>query len=167
MDTIDRDILYSILDKDPKRAAAYWFISMNVTDEPDTRRYSVETYGTDYIFRVRLDLGFKCHQRVNVYLRQIVRDLIESGELPPQERKYSIYGKSDVGSFKFVFSTRPCRPSRSFPSLTSWCSTRSMPSGALPAPRCAGTGWTRPRSSWRPCRSSSAAKRRAAAGWKE
>lgn len=103
MDTIDRDILYSILDKDPKRAAAYWFISMNVTDEPDTRRYSVETYGTDYIFRVRLDLGFKCHQRVNVYLRQIVRDLIESGELPPQERKYSIYGKSDVGSFKFVF----------------------------------------------------------------
>ena len=103
MDTIDRDILYSILDKDPKRAAAYWFISMNVTNEPDTRRYSVETYGTDYIFRVRLDLGFKCHQRVNVYLRQIVRDLIESGELPPQERKYSIYGKSDVGSFKFVF----------------------------------------------------------------
>lgn len=103
MDTIDRDILYSILDKDPKRAAAYWFISMNVTDEPDTRRYSVETYGTDYIFRVRLDLGFKCHQRVNVYLRQIVRDLIESGELPLQERKYSIYGKSDVGSFKFVF----------------------------------------------------------------
>ena len=45
MDTIDRDILYSILDKDPKRASAYWFISMNVTDEPDTRRSSVETYG--------------------------------------------------------------------------------------------------------------------------
>lgn len=102
-DTVDRDILYSILDKDPKRAAAYWFISMNVADEPNTRRYSVETYGTDFIFRVRLDLGFKCHQRVNVYLRQIVHDLIESGELPVQERKYSIYGNSDVGSFKFVF----------------------------------------------------------------
>ena len=39
--------------------------------------------------------------------------------------------------------------------------------GALRAPRCAGTGWTRPRSSWRPCRSSSAAKHRATAGWKE
>ena len=76
METLDRNTLYSILDKDPKRAAAYWFISMNVTDEPDTRRYSVETYGTDYIYRIRLDLGFKCHQRVNVYLRQIVRDLI-------------------------------------------------------------------------------------------
>lgn len=98
---IDRDILYSILDKDPKRAAAYWFISVQVTDEPDTMNYSVETYGTDYIFRVRLNLGFKSNQKVNVYLRQIVGDLLKSGELPEQERKYSIYGKSPVGTFKF------------------------------------------------------------------
>ena len=98
---IDRDILYSILDKDPKRAAAYWFISVQVTDEPNTMNYQVDTYGTDYIFRVRLNLGFKNDQRVNVYLRQIVGDLIKSGELPEQERRYSIYGKSPVGTFKF------------------------------------------------------------------
>ena len=98
---IDRDILYSILDKDPKRAEAYWFISVHVTDEPDTMNYTVETYGTDYIFRVRLNLGFKSNQKVNVYLRQIVGDLLKSGELPEQERKYSIYGKSPVGTFKF------------------------------------------------------------------
>lgn len=83
-ESIDRDILYSILDKDAKRASAYWFISATVHDEPSVMRYEVETYGTDYIFRVRLHLGFKDHQRVNVYLRQIVSDLIESGELPPQ-----------------------------------------------------------------------------------
>lgn len=100
-ESIDRDILYSILDKDAKRASAYWFISATVHDEPSVMRYEVETYGTDYIFRVRLHLGFKDHQRVNVYLRQIVSDLIESGELPPQNRKHSIYGKSDVGNFKF------------------------------------------------------------------
>jgi len=98
---IDRDILYSILDKDPKRAHAYWFVSVNVMDEPDTMNYQVETYGTDYIFRIRLNLGFKCSQRVNVYLRQIVYDLQKSGELPVQDKKYSIYGKSTVGSFKF------------------------------------------------------------------
>ena len=98
---IDRDILYSILDKDPKRAHAYWFVSVNVLDEPDAMNYQVETYGTDYIFRIRLNLGFKCSQRVNVYLRQIVDDLQKSGELPEQDKKYSIYGKSTVGSFKF------------------------------------------------------------------
>ena len=102
-ETIDRDILYSILDKDPKRAKAYWFISLHVLDKPNVMNYEVETFGTDFIFRVKLNLGFKDDQRVNVYLRQIVQDLIESGELPVQERKYSIYGKSNVGSFKFFF----------------------------------------------------------------
>lgn len=98
---IDRDILYSILDKDPKRAQAYWFVSVNVLDEPDTLNYQLETYGTDYIFRIKLNLGFKCSPRINVYLRQIVQDLLKSGELPEQDKKYSIYGKSPVGSFKF------------------------------------------------------------------
>ena len=106
METIDRNTLYSILDKDPKRARAYWFLSVHVLDEPNAMNYQVETYGTDYIFRVKLNLGFKNDQRVNIYLRQIVRDLLESGELPPQERKYSIYGPSQVGSFKFLMLRR-------------------------------------------------------------
>ena len=98
---IDRDILYSILDRDPKKADAYWFISVNTTHEPFDRAYEVETYGTDYIFRVNLILGFKVQQSINVYLRQIVQDLLKSGELPKQEREHSIYGPSEVGSFKF------------------------------------------------------------------
>ncbi len=98
---MDRDVLYSIFDKDPKRAQAYWFVSVNVLGEPDTARYHVETYGTDFIFRIRLDLGFRRSQRINVYLRQIVQDLQASGELPPQDKKYSIYGASTVGTFKF------------------------------------------------------------------
>ncbi len=63
--------------------------------------YELETYGTDYIFRIKLNLGFKCSQRINVYLRQIVQDLQQSGEMPPQDKKYSIYGRSTVGSFMF------------------------------------------------------------------
>ncbi len=100
-ESIDRDIFYSILDKDPKRAQAYWFVSVDVMDEPDTMKYELDTYGTDFIFRVRLKLGFKCDQRINIYLRQIVQDLQAGGELPMQEKKYSIYGKSTVGTFKF------------------------------------------------------------------
>lgn len=98
---IDRDILYSILDKEPKKADAYWFISVNTTNSPFQREYEVETFGTDYIFRVNLNLGFKVKQAVNVYLRQIVHDLLATGELPKQNKKHSIYGPSEVGSFKF------------------------------------------------------------------
>ena len=103
---IERDILYSILDKDPKRAKAYWFFSIHVLDEPKAVRYEVETFGTDYVFRIKLSLGFKNHQRLNVYIRQIVQQLLESGELPAQKRKYSIYGASDIGNFKFCFIRR-------------------------------------------------------------
>ena len=98
---IDRDILYSILNRDPKRADAYWFISVNTTDQPHQREYEVETFGTDYLFRVNLNLGFKVTQSVNVYLRQIVDDLLRSGELPQQNRKHSIYGPAPIGTFKF------------------------------------------------------------------
>ena len=101
-EVIDRDILYSILDRDPKKADAYWFISVNTTNQPFDRSYEVETYGTDYFFRVKLDLGYKVSQSINLYLRQIVQDLLKSGELPKQFREHSIYGPSDVGSFKFV-----------------------------------------------------------------
>jgi KUP system potassium uptake protein len=98
---IDRDILYSILDKDPKRANAYWFISVNTTNEPYQKQYEVETFGTDYVFRVNLYLGFKVRPSVNIYLRQVVHDLLATGELPKQNRRHSIYGPADVGSFKF------------------------------------------------------------------
>ena len=98
---VDRDILYSILNRDPKRADAYWFISVNTTDHPYQREYEVETFGTDFLFRVNLNLGFKVRQSVNVYLYQLVKQLLASGELPPQNRKHSIYGPSAIGTFKF------------------------------------------------------------------
>ena len=98
---IDRDILYSILDRDPKKADAYWFISVNTTDQPYQREYEVNTLGTEFLYRVNLNLGFKVRQSVNIYLRQVVTDLMMSGELPPQSKEYSVYGPSAIGSFKF------------------------------------------------------------------
>ncbi len=99
---IDRDVLYSILDKDAKRADAYWLVSVKTMEDPFVMEYSVDTFGTDFIFRVQLYLGYKVNQRVNIYLRQVVEDLIKSGEMPLQQKKHSIYGPSNVGGFKFL-----------------------------------------------------------------
>ena len=98
---LDRDVLYSVLDKDTKRADAYWFINVNVTDIPSEMTYSVENYGTNFLFRVQLNLGYKVPQTINVYLRQIVTEMIESGELPAQNPIHSIYAPSKIGNFKF------------------------------------------------------------------
>ena len=102
IDKLDRDILYSILNKRPKRAKAYWFLNVQVTDEPHTLAYRVNNFGTNYLFKVQIRLGFKVNQRVNAFLRQIVGDMVAQGLLPPQQHKYSIYRDSGaVGDFRF------------------------------------------------------------------
>ncbi len=110
-DYIDRDIVYSILDKHPKRARAWWFVNVETMDEPHTFAYSVETFGTDYVFRVHLYLGYKVNQRVNAYLRQVVQDLAATGELPPQMHDYSVYkDPGNIGTFKFVMIRKLLAP---------------------------------------------------------
>ncbi|NVY96010.1 KUP/HAK/KT family potassium transporter [Lactobacillus sp. DCY120] len=99
---IKKDILYSILDKRPKRAQVYWFVTVNVTDNPYTTAYSVDTYGTDYMVNVQLYLGFRMEQKVNFFLRQIVNEMMIKGELPRQPQKYTTIPDRSVGDFAFV-----------------------------------------------------------------
>lgn len=101
-DLIDRSILYSILDKRPKRAQVYWFVNVRVTDEPYTATYKVDMLETDYIVCVELYLGFRMPQTVPRYLRTIVQDLMESGRLPKQVQDYTITPGREVGDFRFV-----------------------------------------------------------------
>lgn len=111
LDKLDRDILYSILDKRPKRARAYYFLNVQVTDEPFTHEYMVNDFGTNFVFKVQLRLGFKVNQRVNTYLYQIVADLVAHHQLAPQDHKYSIYReKSQVGDFRFCLIRKVLSP---------------------------------------------------------
>lgn len=99
---IERQIIYSILDKQPKRASVYWFINVEVTDEPFTQEYAIDMMGTDFIVQVQLYLGFRVTQEVNVYIRQIVHDLMKEGRLPKQPQKYSLTPGREVGDFQFI-----------------------------------------------------------------
>lgn len=99
---IGRQFLYSILDKRPKRAKVYWFVNVVVTDEPYTQEFEVDMMGTDFIVKVKLYLGFRVNQEVNVYIRQIIHDLMKEGRLPKQPQRYSITPGRQVGDFQFV-----------------------------------------------------------------
>jgi len=100
---VDNEIIYSILDKRPKKAQVYWFINVQVSDEPWTRTYTVENFGTDYVFKVQLRLGFRVEQKVSSYLRQIVTDLMESHEIQEQIQIYPTRSVNrNVGDFCFV-----------------------------------------------------------------
>lgn len=99
---IGKEIVYSILDKSPKRAKVYWFVNVLVTDEPFTKEYHVDMMGTDCVVNVQLHLGFRMSQDVNKYLRQIVNDLMEQGMIEEQPQKYTIMPGRIVGDFSFI-----------------------------------------------------------------
>ena len=99
---IERKIMYSILDKRPKKADVYWFVNIAVTDEPYLAEYSVDTFGTSYIVKVQIKLGFRVEQKLNVFLRQISTELVESGEIQIQSRNYTTMPDRKVGDFRFL-----------------------------------------------------------------
>lgn len=108
---LDTDIFFSIFADHPKRARAWWAVVVETTDEPFTREYSVENFGTDYLFRVRIRLGFKVSQSIPAYLHQIMHDLEKTGELPNQQ---SIYPKLDadpgIGTIRYVVIHKALMP---------------------------------------------------------
>ncbi|MDR3598697.1 KUP/HAK/KT family potassium transporter [Clostridium sp.] len=99
---IERKIMYSILDKMPKKADVYWFVNIAVTDEPYLAEYSADTFGTSYIVKVQIKLGFRVEQKLNVFLRQISTELVESGEIQIQSRNYTTLPDRKVGDFRFL-----------------------------------------------------------------
>ena len=117
---IKREILYSILDKRPKRAKAYWFITVNVTNEPFTAEYAVNTYGTKNVINIQLYLGFKKQTSVNVYIRQIVHDLIADGTIEPQPQEYTTTPGRDVGDFSFVIVNDVISPQTQLVGYEKW-----------------------------------------------
>lgn len=117
---IKRDILYSILDKRPKRAKAYWFVTVNVTDEPYTAEYAINTYGTKNVINIQLYLGFKKQTSVNVYLRQIVHDLIEDGTIEAQPQEYTTTPGRNVGDFSFVIVSDVISPLTKLSTYERW-----------------------------------------------
>lgn len=117
---IKREILYSILDKRPKRARAYWFVTVNVTNEPFTAEYAVNTYGTKNVINIQLYLGFKKQTSVNVYIRQIVHDLIADGTIEPQPQEYTTTPGRDVGDFSFVIVNDVISPQTQLVGYEKW-----------------------------------------------
>jgi KUP system potassium uptake protein len=101
---LENKILYSIFNKRPKRSKYYWFIHIKVTDEPHTMNYKVYTIESNKIFNIEFNLGFRVSQKINIFLREVIQELISTGELKFTPKDYMINNGSDknVGDFKFV-----------------------------------------------------------------
>jgi KUP system potassium uptake protein len=78
---IETKILYSIFNKNPKRAHTYWLLRVQTTDEPHTLEYSVNKIIPGVLIRVEFRLGFKMQPRINLYFKQVLEELANSKEI--------------------------------------------------------------------------------------
>ena len=101
-DKVEEKILYSILQTQPKRADVYWFVHIQVTDEPYTMEYRVKILAPDDAYKVTFRLGFRVEQRMNLFLRKVVEDLLENDELHTDSRYHVSRADFPTGDFKFV-----------------------------------------------------------------
>jgi len=102
-DEVEKSILYSILQKQPKRADYYWLINVQVVDDPFRMEYHVNTLIKEDLIRVTFYLGFRVQQRISVFLRQVINDMMQKGELKFTEKYHFMKESNGIGDFQFIY----------------------------------------------------------------
>lgn len=103
---VESKIMYSILQKQPKRADIYWFVHINVDDKPYTMEYKVDFIVPQDVIKVEFRLGFRVEQKINYYFRKVVEDLMKNHEVDVTSRYASLSKQNITGDFRFVVLQR-------------------------------------------------------------
>ncbi|MBC3786989.1 KUP/HAK/KT family potassium transporter [Spirosoma utsteinense] len=99
---IESKIIYSIFQKRPKRADIYWFVHVDTTDDPYTMEYKVNTLAADDCYKVTFRLGFRVEQRINLFFRKVIEDMVRNKEVDITSRYESLNRQNVIGDFRFV-----------------------------------------------------------------
>ena len=99
---IESKIIYSILQKEPKRADIYWLVHVDVVDEPFTQDYKVNFLIPGKLIRIDFKLGFRVEQRVNLLFRKVVEELVKNGEVDITSQYQSLKKHQIAGDFRFI-----------------------------------------------------------------
>jgi KUP system potassium uptake protein len=99
---IDANIIYSIFRKRPKRADIYWFVHVDISDDPFEKKYKVHTLLPGRVFFVKLKFGFKVEHKVNLMFSKIVQDMQANGEVDELSHYPSLRKHNMAADFKFI-----------------------------------------------------------------
>lgn len=105
-DEIEEKVMYSILQKRPKRADLYWFIHVNILSEPYKKEYRVTEIVEDDIYRIDFYLGFREPTKINLMFKQVIKEMVDRGEVDITSRYESLNKNNIIGDFKFVLSEK-------------------------------------------------------------
>ncbi len=99
---IEHKIIYSILYRKPKRADIYWFVHVDVLDDPYTMEYAVQTIIPNEIIRVEFRLGFRVEHRIQSMFRKVVEEMVHNKEVNIYSRYDSLSKNNVMGDFRFI-----------------------------------------------------------------
>jgi KUP system potassium uptake protein len=107
--------MYSIFQKQPKRADMYWFVHVDVQDEPYTSEYKVIELVPGHTIRIEFKLGFRVEQKINVLFRKVVEDLVKNGEVDITSQYESLHKHKLPGDFMFIVLEQKLSADNSLP----------------------------------------------------
>ena len=100
---IEDKTLHSIIRRNPpKRADHYWFLHVDIVDEPHTLNYKVTNLYKNKVTRIDFYLGFRVSQRINDYFEELLNILAVEGKLDPLSSNPSLRKYNVKSPFTFV-----------------------------------------------------------------
>jgi KUP system potassium uptake protein len=78
---IESTIVHSLVYKQPKRADTYWFLHIDIKDDPYSFKYEVTHLIPGVVIKVDFMIGFRIEPRINLFFHQVLEDMSQSGEI--------------------------------------------------------------------------------------
>jgi len=103
---IEDSTIHSILYRQPKRADIYWFVHIDVVDEPFKMSYTVDIIEPEEVVYISFKLGFRVAPKINSLFRKVVEEMVLKKEVNIQSRYTSLDKHNITGDFKFVITQR-------------------------------------------------------------
>jgi len=99
---IEHKVIYSMLNRMPKRADIYWLVHVDTMDDPYTKEYEVTHIIPNEIIRVDFRLGFRVQPRIHQLFRKVVEELVANKEVNVTSRYESLKRNHVTGDFSFI-----------------------------------------------------------------
>ena len=99
---MEKQILKSIYEKQPKRADAYWLLHFNETEVPFQQEYDFHEIVKDKIYRIDFNLGYKVKPNVREMFTNAVADLNSKGVINLVNHYDSLRKHNVLPDFLFI-----------------------------------------------------------------
>lgn len=105
-DQVESKVIYSIFQKQPKRAETYWLLHINGVEDPNRFEYQVTQIIPGVLIRVDFHIGFKVEPKINLYFREVIEDLTRTGQIKLESSYETLRRHSFPADFKFILIDR-------------------------------------------------------------